>query len=184
MLRGVGAARPTDHVRRQDDGMEEPGSAGLTAPDAGCRGHRSRERIWPESIPLEVRRALAALLDGTVGKNKVSQTRRKVKSDWDTWNTRLLAGEPVVRLILDGTVVRVRLDLKATSISLLLVLDVRAETRRIVAPRESDINPRCTSMRATPLLPIVTLAAGVFQLAPRIVSFAVAICLIIVGPVG
>jgi hypothetical protein len=32
--------------------------------------------------------------------------------------------------------------------------------------------------------PIVTLAAGAFQLAPRIVSFAVAICLSIVRPVG
>jgi hypothetical protein len=36
-----------------------------------------------------------------------------------------------------------------------------------------------------PLLPIVTLAAGVFLLvAPRIVSFAVAIYLIIVGVLG
>jgi hypothetical protein len=33
-----------------------------------------------------------------------------VKSDWDAWNTRSLAGDPIVRLILDGTVVRVRLD--------------------------------------------------------------------------
>jgi hypothetical protein len=36
---------------------------------------------------------------------------------------------------------------------------------------------------AHPLLPIVTLAAGVFlMIAPRIVSFAVAVYLIIVGP--
>src|SRR5205807_48275 len=69
-----------------------------------------------------VRRALAALFDGTVGKDTVSRTWRKVKSDWDAWNTRSLAEEPVVRLILDGTVVRVRLDRKATSISLLVVL--------------------------------------------------------------
>jgi putative transposase len=34
--------------------------------------------------------------------------------------------EPIVRLILDGTVVRVRLDCKATSISLLVVLSARA----------------------------------------------------------
>src|ERR1700724_2806851 len=62
-----------------------------------------------------VRRALAALFGGTVGKNTVSRTWRKVKSDWDAWNTRSLAAEPIVRLILDGTVVRVRLDRKATS---------------------------------------------------------------------
>ena len=44
-----------------------------------------------------VRRALAALFGGTVGKDTVSRTWRKVKSDWDAWNTRSLAGEPVVR---------------------------------------------------------------------------------------
>jgi len=57
-----------------------------------------------------VRRALAALFGGTVGKDTVSRTWRKVKSDWDIWNSRSLAEEPIVRLILDGTVVRVRLD--------------------------------------------------------------------------
>jgi len=79
-----------------------------------------------------VRRALAGLFDGTVGKDTVSRTWRKVKSDWDAWNTRPLAGEPVVRLILDGTVVRVRLDRKATSISLLVVLGVRAAGQKVL----------------------------------------------------
>jgi len=79
-----------------------------------------------------VRRALAALFDGTVGKDTVSRTWRKVKSDWDAWNTRSLAGEPIMRLILDGTVVRVRLDRKATSISLLVVLGVRADGQKVL----------------------------------------------------
>ena len=74
-----------------------------------------------------VRRALAALFGGAVGKDTVSRVWRKVKSDWDTWNARSLAEEPIVRLILDGTVVRVRLDRKATSISLLVVLGVRED---------------------------------------------------------
>jgi transposase-like protein len=72
------------------------------------------------------------LFDGTVGKDTVSRTWRKVKSDWDGWNTRSLAGEPIVRLILDGTVVRVRLDRKATSISLLVVLGVRADGQKVL----------------------------------------------------
>ena len=55
-----------------------------------------------------VRRALAALFGGTVGKDTVSRVWRKVKADWDAWNARSLAEEPIVRLILDGTVVRVR----------------------------------------------------------------------------
>jgi transposase-like protein len=79
-----------------------------------------------------VRRALAALFGGTVGKDTVSRTWRKLKSDWDAWNTRSLAEEPIVRLILDGTVVRVRLDRKATSISLLVVLGVRADGQKVL----------------------------------------------------
>ena len=42
-------------------------------------------------------------------------------------DARSLAAEPIVRLILDGTVVRVRLDRKATSIVLLVVLGVRED---------------------------------------------------------
>src|SRR5213076_2234245 len=57
---------------------------------------------------------------------------RKVKSDWDAWNARSLAEEPIVRLILDGTVVRVRLDRKATSISLLVVLGVRDDGQKVL----------------------------------------------------
>ncbi len=75
-----------------------------------------------------VRRALRALFGGAVGKDTVSRVWRKVKSDWDAWNARSLTDEPIVRLILDGTVARVRLDGKATSISLLVVIGVRAAT--------------------------------------------------------
>src|SRR5271170_2050428 len=79
-----------------------------------------------------VRRALAALFGGTVGKDTVSRTWRKVKSDWDAWNSRSLAEEPIARLILDGTVVRVRLDKKATSISLLVALGVRQDGQKVL----------------------------------------------------
>jgi transposase-like protein len=67
-----------------------------------------------------VRRALAALFGGAVSKDTVSRVWRRVKGDWDAWNARSLVEEPIVRLILDGTVVRVRLDRKASSISLLV----------------------------------------------------------------
>src|ERR1700691_354675 len=79
-----------------------------------------------------VRRALAALFGGAVGKDTVSRTWRKVKSDWDAWNTRSLAEDPIVRLILDGTVVRVRLDRKPPSISLLVVIGVREDGQKVV----------------------------------------------------
>ena len=79
-----------------------------------------------------VRRALRALFAEGVGKDVVSRVWRKVKSDWDAWSDRSLAAEPIVRLILDGTVVRVRLDRKATSISLLVVLGVRADGQKVL----------------------------------------------------
>jgi putative transposase len=79
-----------------------------------------------------VRRALACLFGGAVGKDTVSRVWRKVKTDWDAWNARSLAEEPIVRVILDGTVVRVRLDRKATSISLLIVIGVREDGQKVL----------------------------------------------------
>src|SRR6202165_4585571 len=100
-----------------------------------------------------VRRALAALFGGAVGKDTVSRAWRKAKTDWDAWNARPLADEApgldpgVVRLILDGTVVRVRLDRKATAISLLVVIGVRADlywisSRQRASPWSSATWPR------------------------------------------
>jgi putative transposase len=57
-----------------------------------------------------VRWALSAVFGGAISKDTVSRVWRKVKGDWDAWSARPLAGEPIIRLILDGTVVRVRLD--------------------------------------------------------------------------
>ena len=79
-----------------------------------------------------VRRALGALFKGAVGKDVVSRTWRKVQTDWEAWCRRSLADEDVVRLILDGTVVRVRLDRKATSISLLVVLGIRRDGQKVL----------------------------------------------------
>ena len=55
-----------------------------------------------------------------------------MKADWDASNVRSLADEPIVRLILDGTVVNVRLDRKATAISLLVVIGVRADGQKVL----------------------------------------------------
>ena len=79
-----------------------------------------------------VRRALAALFGGAVGKDTVSRVWRKTKGDWDAWNARSLTDEPIIRLILDGTVVRVRLDKKATAISLLVALGVRRDGQKVL----------------------------------------------------
>jgi len=79
-----------------------------------------------------VRRALSAVFGGAVSKDTVSRVWRKVKGDWDAWNARSFAAEPIIRLILDGTVVRVRLDRKATAIVLLVVLGVREDGQKVL----------------------------------------------------
>ena len=79
-----------------------------------------------------VKRALAALFKGAVGKDVVSRTWRKVKADWENWNRRSLADDDIVRLILDGTVVKVRVDRRATNISLLVVLGVRRDGQKLL----------------------------------------------------
>lgn len=111
--------------------MEEPGAANLSrrtlvadALIAGC--------YLAGTITRRVRHALGTLFGGAIGKDAVSRICRKVKSDWDAWNARSLADEPIVRLILDGTVVRVRLDRKATSISLLIVPGVHADGQKVL----------------------------------------------------
>ena len=51
----------------------------------------------------------SATLFGGAVEDTVSRVWRKTKGDWDAWNARSLTDEPIIRLILDGTVVRVRL---------------------------------------------------------------------------
>ena len=60
----------------------------------------------------------------------MAQDQRRL--GWDAWNARSLTDEPIIRLILDGTVVRVRLDKKATAISLLVALGVRSDGQKVL----------------------------------------------------
>ena len=79
-----------------------------------------------------VRRALAGLFAGAVSKDTVSRAWRMAQTDFAAWNRRSLKDEPIVRLILDGTVVRVRLDRKATSLSILVALGIRADGQKVL----------------------------------------------------
>jgi putative transposase len=79
-----------------------------------------------------VRRALQTLFAGHVGKDAVSRAWRKTRSAWEAWQQRDLAHEEIVRLILDGTMVKVRLDRRATAISLLIVLGIRGDGQKVV----------------------------------------------------
>ena len=84
-----------------------------------------------------VRPALAGLFAGRVGKDAVSGAWRRTRSAWEAWRERDLTGEDVVRLILDGTAVKVRLDKRATAVSLLVALGVRRDGQKVVLAIES-----------------------------------------------
>jgi len=79
-----------------------------------------------------VKRALCGLFEGAVSKDVVSRAWRKVKTDWQAWGAGSLAEEDIVRLILDGTVVKARIDRKATSISVLAAVGVRRDGQKIL----------------------------------------------------
>lgn len=79
-----------------------------------------------------VRRALQGLFAGAIGKDTVIRAWHRVQGDWQAWQSRDLAGDQIVRLILDGTVVKVRLDRKAAAISLLVAMGVRRDGQKVV----------------------------------------------------
>jgi putative transposase len=47
-----------------------------------------------------------SLFQGVASKDLVTRAWRKVKVDWDAWCARSLADQDIVRLILDGTVIK------------------------------------------------------------------------------
>jgi len=79
-----------------------------------------------------VKRALFALFKGAVSKDVVSRAWRKVKTDWDAWCARSLEDEDIIRVILDGTVVKTRIDRRATNISVLAAIGVRRDGQKVL----------------------------------------------------
>src|ERR687894_679284 len=130
----VELAVPRARLRAEDGGTREWRSAALPR---YARRTRQLEALIAGAYlagtnTRRVQRALAALFRGAVGKDVVSRAWRKVQVDWEAWGRRDLGREDIVRLILDGTVVRVRLDRKASSISLLVVLGIRRDGQKVL----------------------------------------------------
>ena len=84
--------------------MEEPDAAGLSAAHA-CGRRADRKQLSGRHQYQAGTSGAGSLVrrDGRQGHGE--QDLAQGKSDWDAWNSRSLAGEPIVRLILDGTVV-------------------------------------------------------------------------------
>ena len=79
-----------------------------------------------------IKRALFGLFEGAVSKDVLSRAWRQVKVDWGAWCARSLADEDIVRLILDGTVFKTRLDRKTTNISVLAAIGVRRDGQKVL----------------------------------------------------
>jgi hypothetical protein len=84
------------------------------------------------TTPRRVQRGLAVPFRGAMSRNVVSRAWRKVQADGDAWRRRDLAGEAIVRLIPDGTAVTVRLDRKATFLSLLVGRGIRRDGQKVL----------------------------------------------------
>src|SRR5512139_156751 len=79
-----------------------------------------------------VRRALQGLFGGAVSKDTVIRAWHRVQDEWQAWQKRDLADDRIVRLILDGTVVKVRIDRQATARSILVAMGVREDGQKVV----------------------------------------------------
>lgn len=154
--RGGGARKGYRHGRRAREVVGTFGTETVSVPRARIEGEDGKTTEWRSQAlrryqrltrraealiaavylagtnTRRVKRALFGLFRGAVGKDVVSRAWRKVKVDWDAWCARSLAEEDIVRLILDGTVIRTRLDRKATNISVLAAIGVRRDGQKIL----------------------------------------------------
>jgi transposase-like protein len=107
------------------------GAAALSAADQ--EGQSLIASVYLAGINARrVKRALYRLFQGAVSKDVVSRAWRKVKVDWGAWVAHDLANKDIVRLILDGTVVKTQLDRKATNISVLAAIGVRRDGQKVL----------------------------------------------------
>jgi len=154
--RGAGARKGYRNGRRERQLVGTFGTETVSVPRARIEGEDGKTTEWrSKALPRyqrltkraealiaavylagtntrRVKRALFGLFQGAVGKDVVTRAWRKVKVDWDAWVARSLADDDIVRLILDGTVIRTRLDRKATNISVLAAIGVRRDGQKIL----------------------------------------------------
>lgn len=134
--REAGAVKGYRHGQRDRRITGTFGTETISVPRARVENQDGKVREWRSKALIasvylsgtntrRVKRALFALFKGAVSKDVVSRAWRKVKVDWDAWCARSLADEDIVRVILDGTVIKTRIDKRATNISVLAAIGVR-----------------------------------------------------------
>jgi transposase-like protein len=144
------------HGRRERHLLGTFGPTTVSLPRARIREADGREREWKSNtLPAykrltkraealiagvylagtntrRVRRALQGLFAGAVSKDTVIRAWHRVQGEWQAWQKRDLAGDAIIRLILDGTVVKVRIDRQATVLSILVAMGVRQDGQKVV----------------------------------------------------
>ena len=140
---------PHDHLPDGSGPSSEWRSRALGA----CQRCTRRVEAWIPSACLagantrRVKKALFALFKGAVSKDVVSRAWCKVKGDWEAWRHRSLAEENIVHLLLDGMVVKTRLDHKATAISVLVALGVRRDGQKLLLAVQHMAGERTAAWR-------------------------------------
>ena len=154
--REAGAAKGYRHGQRDRQITGTFGTETISVPRARVENEEGKVREWrSKALPRyqrltktaealiasvylsgtntrRVKRALFALFKGAVSKDVVSRAWRKVKTDWDAWCARSLEDEDIIRVILDGTVVKTRIDKRATNISVLAAIGVRRDGQKVL----------------------------------------------------
>jgi len=154
--REAGAAKGYRHGQRDRQITGTFGTETISVPRARVENEEGKVREWrSKALPRyqrltktaealiasvylsgtntrRVKRALFALFKGAVSKDVVSRAWRKVKTDWDAWCARSLEDEDIIRVILDGTVVKTRIDKRATKISVLAAIGVRRDGQKVL----------------------------------------------------
>ena len=126
----VGAAGPRAGGDGGAAGVARPGVAGLQASDAASRGADRRGLSGRHQHAARAAGVGGAVWRGGRQGHGQPDLARKLRADWQV--CAALAGRRgIIRLLLDGTVVRVRLDRRATSLSLLVALGVRRDGQKV-----------------------------------------------------
>jgi putative transposase len=75
--------------------------------------------------------ALAQAMGPGVSKSTVSRCLERLRPEWEAWCKRDLSGDNIERLILDGTVVHVRVGGRSERMSILVALGVRCDGQKV-----------------------------------------------------
>ena len=130
----------------------------------------------------KVQRALASALGSGASKSSVSRALQALEPEWESWQKRDLSEDGIVRLMLDGFVIKTRMGSKVMNVSVLAALGVTQDGQKVLLALKGMGGESCAAWRsvlddlasrgmAVPELCVVDgsagLAAALFELWPQ-----------------